>query len=393
MHSTRMGQKILLRRIAITFLLLFGPRPPVFCAQDKNTVSIYLYEYGAKYYRDGDVASAEHELRKALLANPSNSAARDLLHKILLEQQLQNEQVVLLERDVQIAKLKAQLSGLQGVLLAYQAQLKASQGTLAVQPKLTSGPSLKAQEVPPVPLGDKKVMKEVSVSLEDTKTRELEKQVSALVEKIALYQAQLSALKQTPEVLSPQKDVSASKPSILLQPESVLTENSDKVRAYIMDKETKLAQLNSQLKGLQRENLVYQAQLDAFEKIASRQNSNLQSVNKKFMQRDEELQELKEDYMSNIEKTDDAIGEKEAQIEELQSEREAMRKAQRRLQSAHIAKIDALLKEIEEVAPEVCRQQKYPNALGPSTALSESGLGRIEQLMREIEKVIPELRK
>lgn len=383
----------MLRRIAIAFILFIWLRHPVFCAQDKNTVSAYLYEYGAKYYQDGDVASAEHELRKALLANPNNSAARDLLHKILLEQQLQNEQVVLLEKDVQIAKLKAQLSGFKEALLTYQAQLKASQDTLAAQPKVTTRPLLKAQEVTPIALEQKKAAKEVSISEGDAKTREIEKQVSAMVEKIALYQAQLSALTQAPVREAPQKDLSAPKPLLCAQPESVSAANSDKVRAYIMEKETKLAQLDSQLKGLQKENLVYQAQLDAFEKISSRQNSNLQSVNKKFMQSDEELRQLKEDYVSDIEKTNDAIEEKQGQIEELQSEKEAMLQAQRRMRSAHLSKIDALIKEIEEVTPELCRQQKPLKALHRSTALSGSGSGRIEQLMREIEEVIPELKE
>ncbi len=70
------------KKLYFFLFLVFIFIPRGYCQSEVNNVSQYLYEYGRQLYEEGDIDDAVHELKKALLANPDNCLAHELLVKI-----------------------------------------------------------------------------------------------------------------------------------------------------------------------------------------------------------------------------------------------------------------------------------------------------------------------
>jgi hypothetical protein len=71
------------RKISIIFLILaFAFSAQATCKAQGLDLSQYLYEYALQLYQRGNFADASHELKKALMVNPNNCVAKELLLRI-----------------------------------------------------------------------------------------------------------------------------------------------------------------------------------------------------------------------------------------------------------------------------------------------------------------------
>jgi DNA repair exonuclease SbcCD ATPase subunit len=94
-------------------------------AQDAGDASSTLCEYGIKLYKEGQIADAIHELKKALMVNPHNLKAKNYLMKIYAERGLLVGPPAPSAKKIKISEYKEQIKKLRGEARRYQNQLNA----------------------------------------------------------------------------------------------------------------------------------------------------------------------------------------------------------------------------------------------------------------------------
>ena len=77
-------KRILILIVSLIFVTIFALQS-LYAAERITNLSMSLYEYALERYKDGDIADAIHEARKALMADSGNIYAKNLLDKLLGE--------------------------------------------------------------------------------------------------------------------------------------------------------------------------------------------------------------------------------------------------------------------------------------------------------------------
>ncbi len=158
-------------------------------AQDAGDASSALCEYGIKLHKEGQIADAIHELKKALIINPHNLKAKNYLTKIYSERGLSVEPQPASGRKIRINEYEDQIKKLQEEANYYQKQLKAlNDRNLAKEAELERlARELEFQK-------NLSGLKEQAHKNRQEKIAGLENQISRLEKETGDYQKQLAAL-------------------------------------------------------------------------------------------------------------------------------------------------------------------------------------------------------
>jgi hypothetical protein len=101
----------------------------IYAAENTNSASAFLCEYGISLYRQGNTEDAIHQLKKSLMINPNNAIAQKFLDKIVKEQGLgvapqePKKEAAVKEETVPAAQPNKELINLQEENRSYKEQL------------------------------------------------------------------------------------------------------------------------------------------------------------------------------------------------------------------------------------------------------------------------------
>jgi len=191
-------KRIRLLKFFITLLLFVCLAKLIYAAEDTNSASGFLCEYGMSLYKNGDIVGAIDQFQKALLVNPNSSTAWDCLNKIAQEQQSRNAKTNPRVKKSDIDELQKKITKLQEENRSYQEQIAALKNSFLKK----EGEAMKLNQEFQFQkgiLGEEK--RELSVTLKDNKSKieELKNQLVQLQEENRSYQEQLKYLKNRSE--------------------------------------------------------------------------------------------------------------------------------------------------------------------------------------------------
>jgi len=183
----------------------------------------------------------------------------------------------------------------------------------------------------------------------------------------------------------------------------LLSQKENALRAAIVDKENKIGFLNSEMAKLQQENSLYKQQLVGLKEEIFLKDKELKEVNRELntrdgrssaelMQKAEQLTMLKADYEKRLKDMESQVKSKELKIKALENYKQSFWEENKKSQSQQLARIEKLMRDIEEVVPEV--KESVPSELSSRPLSSEDKaqqVKRIDKLMRQIKEVMPEL--
>jgi len=374
---------------------MFFPR--FIFAEEMDSASTFLYEYGTKLYREGNVYDAIHQLKNALMVNPRNTAARDYLNKIFQEQDAQGRQIYFDINKDNIRQLNTKITQLEQEKKTYQEQLnslKASeQGKDGQLQKMTQ--DLEAQKGV---LQQKGQSLSVSLQEKERTISDLNRQIAQLEQEIRLSQGQVGSLQKD----SSQKESRLQKLNQEIESRKrELAQESERLRGSLKSNETRIEQLKRQFAQLKEEGRTYEQQVNILQYSASTKDRELEKLREDFessrekyvqelSQREQDLGSLKASYETKLNAINEELRIKDSKIKSLDDTTRAILENNRRIKIDQIAKIDKILRDIEEILPELKKKTKGKGALSREEAeIQRSQIARIEMIMRKIEEVLP----
>lgn len=170
----------------------------IYAAEDTNSASGFLCEYGLSLYKNGDIPGAMDQFQKALIINPNSQMAWDCLNKIAQEQQSRNVKTTRRVKKSDINELEKKIAKLQEENRSYQEQIAALKNSFLKKEGEVMKLNQESQFQKGI-LGEEK--RELSVTLKDNKSKieELKNNLVQLQEENRSYQEQLKYLKNTSE--------------------------------------------------------------------------------------------------------------------------------------------------------------------------------------------------
>lgn len=303
---------------------------PFFSYAQKNGASDFLYEYGVRLYREGNLYDAIHQLKNALLVNPRHTHAKDFLNKIFSELQNEHQETFLKINQEKIEKIT-------------------------------------------------------------TRIRELEMEKQEC-------QRQLASFKNLPQ--EKERELEKTKAELEIKKKQLEEERSNLVRIS-KEQEQKIQELKNQIAKLQEQEHQYQEQLRLLRQSESEKKQELIALKQELdlkdkrsflllQEKEKALEKIKDFYENKIQAINQALEEKKLETEQLDLKTKEILQQARQKELAKLARIDHIMRQIEELLPEV----KYPFSqsleVGKKQRHSRQ-LARINAIMRKIEEVLPKL--
>lgn len=243
-------------------------------AQDTGDASSALCEYGIKLYKEGQIADAIHELKKALIVNPHNLKAKNYLMKIYSEKGLPFESLADSAKKIKIREYENQINKLETDAHYYQKMIDA----------LNKQNATKEAEL-------EKLGRELQAQKEHReKIAGLENQINRLQKETTEYQKQLANLNA--QYLAKEKELEKLHRELQAQ----------------KDHQAKIAGLENQIRRLEKETGNYQKQLAALNTQYLAKEAELKRLDLKFnsqkelMDKNEQklLQAQKKKHLANL---------------------------------------------------------------------------------------------
>lgn len=269
----------------LPILLLFLLPNIAFTQGQYDGSSDYLFKYGEKLYKQGDIKSAIIELKKSLIVNPNNLDANKLLKKILQEgnieepkrDYIQEKNLEIKELNQQIEASRQQLNNVKKDIWDKESLIKELQTSYMVKDAELSGVTKQ--------LANFTIEKETAV-------KEQQDAIKGLNQELALSKQQLD---------NANKDIQAK--------ESLIKEIQDKIASVEEVSRDRAAEYNDKLNALQaaaqtkdKESVALKEQLTNLaadqEKILKEQNLALENLNQKINENKEKLDSAERDIQA-----------------------------------------------------------------------------------------------
>ena len=156
------------------------------------------------------------------------------------------------------------------------------------------------------------------------------------------------------------------------------------------DKQKQLEQFTSQMVQLEKERRSYQEQLSSLKASISEKDNDRKRLDQELERKDADLKQARLDYENRLLAIGGELKTKEFMIQQLKDDKAAMLAQGQKAKQLQIARVEKLMKEIEDIFPDKQELKNQKGAVSQDDlAVKNRQLDRIDKLMREIEEVLP----